>query len=239
MGIFSKLDTSNDIQSDGDSIGTGRILETGLYNCVIEAAYVSIATSGAMAINFNFKTKEQKELRQNVYVTSGDSKGNLNYYVDKSGNKKYLPGFTIVNDICLLSTGQELSELDTEEKVLSIWNPELKKEAPTKCQVIMDLVGKEITLAIIKVIEPKRVKNAAGEYVDTTETRTFNEISKAFRHEDMKTVTEIVEEKEATFHEKWLEVNAGKDRVKAAKNPIAAPGGSTEPAKPTKKLFGK
>ena len=234
MGILSKLKTDTDIQSDGDSLGS-RVLESDIYNFIIETNHVSVAPSGAMAVNFNFKNQSGKELKQTIYITSGNAKGNLNYYVDKSGNKKYLPGFTTVNDLCLVTAGVDISELETEEKVLSVWNPELGKEAPTKCQVIMDLIGKEVALAVVKVIEPKRVKDSSGAYVDSGETRTIYEISKVFRAEDMKTVTEISEESEAIFHTKWLEVNKGKDRIKKSSATAKSP--TTTPSTPTKKLF--
>ena len=234
MGILSNLKTDSDIQSDGDSLGS-RVLESDIYNFIIETNHVTRSASGAMAVNFNFKSQSGKELKQTIYITSGDAKGNLNYYVDKSGNKRYLPGFTVVNDICLVTTGVDISELETEEKVLSVWNPELSKEAPTKCPVIMDLIGKEVSLAVVKVIEPKRVKDGSGTYVDSGETRTINEISKVFRAEDMKTVTEISEESEAIFHTKWLEVNKGKDRIKKSSATAKSP--TTTPSTPTKKLF--
>jgi hypothetical protein len=231
MSLFKGLSTDSSIQADKDVLGGSKfgVWDSGAYDTVIELAYVDESKGGAMSVNFVFKTQEGKELRQSIYVTSGKEKGQLNYYVDKEGNKKYLPGFNQVNDVCLLAAGEALSDMETETKVLSLYNYDQKKEVPTKKEVITDLIGKEITLGVQKIIQDK--------YNKPGETQTINEISKVFRTKDQMTANEIrAEETEATFYGAWKEKNTGIVINKSGKGGNAA---AATPDTPKKSLFGK
>jgi len=233
MNAFKNLTTDSSIQQDKDVLGGSKFgpWESGIYDTVIDLAYVDESKGGATGINFVFKTQEGKELRKTIYVTSGKEKGQLNYYVDKDGNKKYLPGFTQVNDICLLAVGEELADLETETKVLSIYNKEQAKEVPTKKEVLTSLLGKDITLGITKIIEDKY--NAPGEI------RITNEISKAFRTRDRMTANEIRSEAEvAEFHTAWAEKNTGIIIDKSGKSKGTA-SVNVSADKPKKSLFSK
>jgi hypothetical protein len=232
--MFKKLATDATIEADKDTLGGSKFgpWDSGVYDAVIDLAYVEESKGGAIGINFTFKTQEGKELKQTIYVTSGKEKGQLNYYVGKDGNKHYLPGFTVANDICLLANGEELSDLETETKVLSIYSHDAGKEVPTKKEVLTDLIGKDITLGIQKVIEDK--------YNSPGETRTVNNISKVFRTADHMTTNEIRSEaEEATFYAQWAEKNTGIviDKTGKGKGSTAAPSATED--KPKKSLFSK
>ena len=230
--LFKKFEGVSDVKADVDTLGGSKFSpwESGVYDAVVELAYVDESKGGAMSINFTFKTQEGKELRQNIFITSGKEKGQLNYYTDKDGNKKYLPGFVTVNDICLLSMGEELSSIETETKVLSIYNYDQKKEVPTKKEVLTDLIGKEITLGVLKVVQDK--------YNKPGETQTINDISKVFRTSDKMTANEIKSEASlAEFYEAWKEKNTGNTINKVGKGNSS----TAKPAedKPKKSLFTK
>jgi hypothetical protein len=62
---------------------------------------MTTADSGAMALNIRAKTEDGKEIRQQLRMTSGTAKGCKNYYEDKNGEKKYLPGFLMANALSL------------------------------------------------------------------------------------------------------------------------------------------
>jgi hypothetical protein len=231
MSLFKNLTVSSDIEQDKDTLGTSKFApwESGAYDVVIDLAYVEESKGGAMGVNFVFKTQDGKELNQTIYMTSGKEKGQLNYYVSKDGAKHYLPGFTLVNDICLLTLGEEIKDLETETKVLSIYNYEAKKELPTKKEVLTDLLGKDITLGIQKVLEDK--------YNKPGETRTINVISKVFREADKKTTNEVRSESAAEFYPTWVEKNAGILVNKVGKSKQETP--FTPDDKPKKSLFSK
>jgi hypothetical protein len=218
MNVLSTLKTDVAIEEEKDVIPGGGYgpLESGVYDFVIESAYMGEAQSGALNLNLSLATADGKKLRQTVYLTSGTAKGRKNFYTDKNGKNQYLPGFIIGNHLALLTTGKELPELDAEEKVINLYDYEMQKEVPTKVPMIMELVGKEVTLGVIKQIVDKTVKDASGNYVPTGETREENEIDKVFRKRDGLTVAEIRGgATEASFLNVWKEKFTGQTRNKA------------------------
>lgn len=242
MSIFGNF-KSDAAMEDNTPTSTGGSLygpwESGVYTAVIDMAYVDKSAGGAMNVNFVFKTPEGKELKQTIYVSSGDAKGNLNYYVDKEGNQRYLPGYNTVNSICLLTVGKELADMYTEEKTLAIWDYQAKKEVPQKKHVIMDILGQEVKLGVLQILEPKMAKGDDGKYHPVEgETRTVNDIDKVFRNSDDLCVAEIrAEESEAKEIHRWEDRNAGKTRDKTkARSGGAASKATTEA--PKKSLFG-
>lgn len=220
MSLLSGLSLPEDVKHNEDSLGTGSKYgpwESGVYDCVIDTVYLDTSSGGAVSANFTFKTKEGKELNQTIYITSGSAKGRKTYY-ERDGDKIPLPGFTTANDIALLTVGENIVDLETETKVLSLYDYTARKEVPQQKEVIMDMLGKPILLGVMKVIEDKNVKNAQGVYVPSGETRTTNEIAVSFRASDRKSAGDIRNGKEAGFIDQWLEKNNGitKDKSKGA-----------------------
>ena len=246
MSILANLTTDSSIANEKDSIGGGsRALESGIYTFTIQHAYIGKSSGGAISLNLNLKTKDNKELKQQLWMTSGSAKGGKNYYVDKNGDKQYLPGFQMANSLCLLSLGKEISELDTEQKVIPLYSTEAKAEVPTKVDMLMDLIGKEITAAVFKQTVDKTKKNeSTGAYEPTGETREENEIDKFFRVSDKKTTAEIrAEAEEASFIHTWEKKYAGqtRDKSKGASGANGTAGAPKTPSsntsKPTTSLF--
>ena len=240
MSLFDNLKTDNSIEEDKDSLGGGYVpLESGIYDFTIEIPYIDYSKGGAMSLVLHLKGADGVSHRETFWMTSGKAKGCKNYYENKEGKKKYLPGFTSANNICLLAVGKEISELEPEEKVINIYNPDLKKEAPTKRQVLTDLVGESITLGLLQTIVDKNVKDAQGNYVPSGETRTVVETSSVFRTSDHKTVTEIkAQVEEASFYDQWSEKYTDQVINKAKGAEGSTP--NTAPAKTEEKksLFG-
>jgi len=238
---FLKRDDT--IVEEADKLGGGSFTwDTGAYDVIIDSAYMDESQGGAHNINFTFKTADGKSLSETIYVTSGKAKGQLNYYVDKQGAKQYLPGFTICDHISLCATGKALAELEPEDKIVEVYNPELKKKAPTSKPVLMELIGKPVTLGIVKVKEFKNVKDASGNYVPGSDIKEFNEVAKAFNTDSKQTVVEAKAGEEAAFFEKWCKQNTSdyvKDKTKG-KTPTAGATSSSagSAAKPTTSLFG-
>lgn len=252
MSIFNsfknnevKVEEAKDVVGGGVSFG---ILETGAYNCKIKQAYVDYSKGGAMSINFEFQSDTGNIFRSQQWVTSGNSKGNKNYYTDSKGNNQYLPGYTLVNDICALAAGTYLADMDTDERMVKIYDFAQGKQVDVAKQVITDLLGKDILLTVEKQIVDKNVKNDAGDYVPSGETREVNEVVKAFCPDDEVTVTEKKAGlTEASFLTKWVEKNEGqtKDKSKGASATGAAVVNPAQPKAsdivvetPAKSIFG-
>lgn len=249
MSLLANLSSDSTIADEKDSIGGTGPLNSGLYGCTVAMAYITKSSGGAMGLVLNLKTSDNKDLRQTLWMTSGTAKGCKNYYEDKNGEKHYLPGFVHANALCLLTVGKEISQLDTETKVLNIYSPEAKAEVPTKVEVLMDLLNQEIIVGVIKQTVDKTKKNdATGQYEATGETREENEIDKFFRAKDRMTTAEIrAQAEEATFINSWDQKWTGKvkDRAKGAAAGLpgvpklgAAPAAAAGTKKPTTSLFG-
>lgn len=245
MNMLTNLKTDNSIEQETDSVGGGfTVLDSALYDFTVKLAYLGQAASKAMSLNLVLATDDGKELRQTLWMTSGEAKGCKNYY-EKDGKKHYLPGFNMANALCLLTVGKEISDLDTEDKVIKLYNPTEGKEMPTQVPMLTDLLEQQITAGIIKQIVDKNVKNeASGQYEPSGETREENEVDKFFRHKDGFTVTEIraqapEAEFKATWEGKWTGEVKNKAKGKAAGGSTAGmPNAAASSAgKPTTSLF--
>ena len=239
---FENLKTDKAIQDSGDFIGGNYVLESGIYNMLIDLAYMGEAPSSkAMSLNLVFKGENNVQLKQTIYITSGEAKGLRNYYIDKNGDKQYLPGFNVANALCQLTLDKEIASLETEVKVINLYDYTSKKEIPTKVNMLTDLLNQPVTLGVLKQVVDKNVKNDAGDYVPTGDTREINEISKLFRASDRKTLTEIAANADkAEFIDKWKAKFDGitVNKAKGSGTPSGASGANVRPdPKPAKSLF--
>ena len=244
MSLLANLVSDDSIANEKDSIGNGGPLDSGLYNSTVTMAHINKAASGALGLVVTLKTTEDKEVRQTLWMTSGTAKGCKNYY-EKDGQKHYLPGFIAANALALLTVGKEISQLETETKVINLYSAEAKAEVPTKVEVVMDLLNQEVIAGVIKQTVDKTKKNEqTGIYEATGETRDENEIDKFFRAKDRMTTAEIrAQAEEAVFIDSWNAKWADKtrDRAKGGASvgtpgmPKAAAAGTK---KPTTSLFG-
>lgn len=243
--MFENLKTSNDIEEDGDSLGGSFLLPTSIYECVIQAAYITTSAGGAFALNLDLQPSNGQAIKQQLWMTSGTAKGGLNYY-ERNGKKHYLPGFNAANAIALLSVGKEIGDLDSEKKVVGIYNYTQKKEVPTEVDMIMELIGQSITLGLLQTKEDGTTKQDDGTYKPdaSKKPREHNEIDKVFRTRDRLTVKEIkAQQTDPVFYDKWLKQWDGKvkDKTTVVYDPSLAsnstPGAAAKTTEPTKPLF--
>lgn len=211
--VLAGLGVGNeDVKEEKDSLGGFQVLESGLYPIKIAMAFITKSKGGAMGMTVRGKTDLGQMLDQQLWVTSGDKKGNKNYYINKkTQDKHFLPGFNVGNAICLLAVAKNLSDLDTEPGIAEIYGEK------TKVEMIPALVGQDITLGVIKqLVDKTELDSESGDYLPTGESRAENEIDKVFRTKDNLTTVEIRGGiKEAKFQEQWLDKWAGevKDRT--------------------------
>lgn len=237
--MFDNLKTDNEIEESGDSLGMARTLDSDAYPMKVDIAYFDKSKGGAMSLNLVLKNKDA-ELKQTLWITGGDAKGNKNFYMDSKGDKQYLPGFNQANALCLLTVGKELAEVanDIEDKVIGLWSFDDKKEVPTKVQMLMPLLGTDITVGVLKQTVDKQKKDGAGDYQNTGETREENEIDKMFRTSDHMTVTEIrAKATDSVFYPAWVEKWKGKVKNKAKGSTDGATAGAPAGTTPAKSLF--
>jgi len=232
MNMFAGMTSNNQVEED--VLGGGFTpLASDIYPHTIEYAYGIQSTKGAKGVVLSLKGADNKTVRETIYVTN---RAGGNTYVDKkSGENRQLPGFALINSLCILAAGKELGELEPSEKQVMAWNPEAKKELPKAVPMFMELVGKQINTGLLKVVEDK-TKQVGNDYVPTGEFRDINQISKFFEAGTMKTIGEKIKNTDAVFHTQWLEKNKGqtinKSKYDAAKHGTAGAPATTPQAAP-------
>lgn len=207
--MFNNM-TTDGMEKQKDTLGGRRIFDSAIYNAKIKLAYGLVSEGGAKGVHFLFEM-DGAEFRITQYVASRTGK---NYY-ERDGKKYPLPGFTIVNDICMIAGGAELSEMELEDRVVKVYNPKTKQEEPTTVPVLVDLLDQEVALGVQRVLENKSVYNeSTKKYEPTEEEIEINEIDKVFHPELKLTVAEAMNDQEATFWDAWIEQREGQVRDK-------------------------
>ena len=84
--FFEDIQEDADIEKGGDSLGGQLILPTDIYLGVIKAAFGGKSSGGARSVTIHFQTESGKDMKETIYVTSGDAKGNKHYY-ERDGKK--------------------------------------------------------------------------------------------------------------------------------------------------------
>lgn len=214
--LFGNLSTEG-LEEAQDRLGGFQPLESGAYTGTIKALYAGkSASSQAQSVTLILDLDNGREYRETFWVSG---RSGQNYYPDKNDPKKKHPlaGFTMIDDLCMVTTNKPLSQQTAEDKVMNIYDPEAKKEMPKSVPMLIEPIGQKVTLGIIKQIKNKQAKNSAGDYVDTNETREENETNKVFHHPTNLTVVEARQELPSTFHSSWVEHNRGKTRDTSSK----------------------
>ena len=251
MSLFGNL-KSDGLEQTQDRLGGGyQPKETDIYTGKIKALYAGKSAGGAQSVSLILSLADGSEYRETFWITN---KKGENFFLNKADKTKTvpLPGFTIVDDLCLVTTGKPLAEQDTEEKTIKLYDSEAKKELPKAVPMLVEALGLEVSLGIVKVLENKNEKQG-DEYVPTAETRELNATDKVFHTETRMTVVEAREGAEvAKFWDSWLERNKGNTRDKrtikdgqagtAGAPKAAGASAAAAPAAggaPRKSLFGK
>lgn len=207
MSMFGNM-TNEGLEESEDRLGGFVLFDTDIYNATIKMAYATQASSGARAISFEFDLGAGRTYREQVFFTN---KKGENYYLTEQKKKAPLPGFTLIDEICMLATEDPLALQETEDKTVKVYDSDAKKELPKSVPVLVGLLGKEVSLGIVKSLQNKNVKNSTtGAYEPTAETVERNGIEKAFHTATKLTVPEARNGKEqGEFWDKWVERNKG------------------------------
>lgn len=251
MSVFGDL-KSDGLEQAEDRLGGFSVLPADAYDFTIMVAYAGKSPKGAryVAIEVDAKGKKYSET---IYITN--AKGE-NFFLNKQDNSKKvpLPGFTTINDICIMTTEKPLSEQATEDKMVNVYDPDAKKQLPKSVPVLVELIGKEVTLGILNILENKSEKNdSTGEYQDIAEERSINQINKVFHCPSHITMPEALAAQAsgqapvADFYTKWVEKNKGtvqdkrtiKDGVSGAPKSGKPGQGAPAAAAKTSSLFSK
>lgn len=244
---FAKLSTTGLEQAE-DRLGGGfQARDSGAYDMVVKMMYAGASEKGAQNVTLILEDAKG-EYRETIYVTNKEGE---NWFLNKDDKTKKvpLPGFTVVNDLCIATTEGQLADQVWEEKIVKIYDFEQKKEVAKGAMVCTSVLGKPVTVGLLQTLKNKGEKQDDGSYKDGPEERTEVNISKIFHTESKYTMAEAVAgAASADFYPKWVEKNtgividkrtikdgAGGKTVKSGPPQAGGAGGTTAPAK---SLFG-
>jgi len=241
--MFENISTEG-AEEQQDRLGGSFTIDTGLYDGVIKLAYVLPASKSSSKCIVTVIDYGGKEITDRTWIFN--KKGEAMY--EKNGKKFMLPGYELINDLCLVATGYNLKEQKVEDKVIKVYDPESKKEVDKNMPVITSILGKTISAAVLKVIENKQEK-VGDDYVDTNEKRELNQTDKFFHTPTKKTVVELTKKLDIPvadlFYTKWGEKNSGvtRDNFKSVAGAVngalqSGSGAPTSSAKKSTNLFG-
>ena len=168
------------VVKETDYLGSKQ-LESGLYRAVIKQAYGTQSQGGAKGLVVKFEIAKSDGSKHNhtetFWVTN--RAGSVTYK-DKEGKDHYLMGFNQASTICMAAAGKQISQCQTETRILPVWSWNDRADVPTEVQALPELFEQELALGIIKVKQNKQAKDPSGNYVDTNESITLNQIDKIF-----------------------------------------------------------
>lgn len=242
MSLFKSLTTAG-LEETTDRTGGFTPLDTDIYTGIIKLAYAGASQGGAQYVSLVIDIGG-KDYNETCYITN---KKGENFYLNKNDPSKKvpLPGFTVIDDICLATVGSPLADQDAEDKIIKLYDYEAKKELPKSVPVLTGLLGQTVSLAIVNSLVNKKEKSG-NEYLPTAETRNENHIEKVFNTQSMMTIAEARAGKEkGEYHEVWLNKNKNNVQDKRViKDGVAGVAGAPKQAAlgsaaPRKSLFGK
>ena len=237
--MFKELNTDG-MEETQDRLGGFNLLESGGYDGVIKLVYVTNSSKSQSKCVVTEVDYGGHVMTERTWVTSG--KGDP--YYERDGKKIPLPGYDLINSMCLVATGLGLADQDFEDKTIKVWDKEAGKEIDKSMPVITSLLGEPVTAGVLKQIVNKQVQQG-DKWVDTNDQREENVTDKYFHSETKRTVAEIKNkldlEEADLFYTKWTEKNTGqtRNRFKEVKGaPAAGSSGTGSPgAAKSKSLF--
>ena len=201
--INELLKKETDIETSEDSVGGGGgyVKESGVYKVGINHAFFEKSKGGALGLNISMRHSDENktEFNNTIYVTSGDAKQNKNYYLTKQGKKRYLPGYTLADNIVQIISGSklDLEGAPTSAKSVEVYDGAAGGKVNKEVQVIDCLTKQVIQVGIVKELANKWKDGAP-----TSDSMERNVISSVF-DKSGKTLQEIEAGKEASFIDKW------------------------------------
>lgn len=195
----------NDVEDNVERVGGFAADESAVYTKGITQAYLSISKNGAYAINLATKNKEGDERNYQFYFTN---RAGQTFYT-KGGKKMQLPGYALLNAICMLTCNQTAQQVLSKPKkqVIDLMDWESRKEVPTEVKTYPQICKKALKLGIVKVIS-----NAYNKGKITNTKREQNEIKMVFNAKSLLTITELAGNlDEPKLHAQWVKTWAGRE----------------------------
>lgn len=207
MSLFGTGTTGNNVEKEKDF--SKRTVDTDVYPGTIKMIFAGQSAGGARNVTLQLKLDNGKDYNETIYLSNKEGK---NTYT-KDDKEFYLPGFLLVNNLAIMTTGKGIHDLaaDVETRTVKLYDFDAKREVATDVPAVIPMIGKRVLVAIQEEEYEKQSKNdATGKYEGNGEYGVRNVIVKAYDPETRKTAVEMRDDKDATQIDAWLEANKGK-----------------------------
>lgn len=235
MGLLKGIKGTNKIEQtvEDDRLGGQQLFNSDVYLATIKGAYLDKSSGGSLGAFLSFEI-DGKQLRYTQYLTN---KQGENFYT-KDGKNYMMMGYLAIDALMQLVAECPLEDAVTEDKIVKIWDNDLKKEVPQTREVFVDLLDKQVKIAVLRQIVDVTKKGDDGKYHPNGETKEENECVKFFHAETDQTLKEAMDGIEGgVFMQSWIE--KFKDQIPnkakgaqggAAGNKPQAAGGERKPS---------
>lgn len=203
MGLLKGIKGTNKIEQtvEDDRLGGQQLFNSDVYLATIKGAYLDKSSGGSLGAFLSFEI-DGKQLRYTQYLTN---KQGENFYT-KDGKNFMMMGYLAIDALMQLVAECPLEDAVTEDKIVKIWDNDLKKEVPQTREVFVDLLDKQVKIAVLRQIVDVTKKGDDGKYHPNGETKEENECVKFFHAETDQTLKEAMDGIEGgVFMQSWIE----------------------------------
>ena len=110
----------------------------------------------------------------------------------------------------------------TDKKTIKVWDYNAQKELPQNKDVLVEWIGKPITVLAVATKEFKRANDGSGNWVETEDIKKYMDIKYYIDPVTLKTATEKKSNTDADLYTKWIEKfdeNFVNDKTNGAEEP--------------------
>ena len=203
MGLLKGIKGTNKVEQtvEDDRLGGQQLFNSDVYLATIKGAYLDKSSGGSLGAFLSFEI-DGKQLRYTQYLTN---KQGENFYT-KDGKNYMMMGYLAIDALMQLVAECSLEDAVTEDKIVKIWDNDLKKEVPQTREVFVDLLDKQVKIAVLRQTVDVTKKGDDGKYHPNGETKEENESVKFFHAETDQTLKEAMEGIEGgVFMQSWIE----------------------------------
>jgi hypothetical protein len=207
---------NEEIVENTESVGGWSADESGVQAVIVTVAYLTKSINGASM--FNMETLDKNENKRRYTICISNVKGETFYTDKKTQEKRMLPGYQLVNNLCMATAGKPFKDVYAagKDKSIDLMDWESRKEIPTMVKTFPSIYKKLVKLGVIKKIE-----NARKGGKPTNEQREVNEIHTVFHASDNRTPKEVANKvADAVMFAKWEKYWVG--RTKDEFKPVEA-----------------
>lgn len=233
-------------KQETESVGGGRTLfDSAIYPAKVRQAYIDAYDSGARFASLTLEING-KDYEERLLLTNGKGES---YFTDRNtGDPVQYSGVTRLEELAFAAGFPSLQAVGVSQANIRAWDKDTKAMVIRQhATVLTNLHGKEVAVAILKIVQNKQKKNPnTGKYDKLNEKEEVNQIDKFATTQGQTLIESAKNVNPPTFMSAWKEKWAGKvkDTFKTVKGapsegtPTAAGGAASGGAAAAENLFG-